>query len=202
VFVASAPWNVNLHYDGLLDSLVPTSASRALDVGCGDGFLAARLGARVPHVTAMDIDPPVLARAQRRFPDVEVNWVHDDVLTAQITSGTFDAIVSNATLHHLPDVPTALCRLRDLLEPGGTLAVVTFVKPEPREIPWQALSWVSCTVANRVRHKWEHSAPIAWPPPFTLSELRAHARAALPGARVRRLLYGRVLLTWHAPTEA
>jgi 2-polyprenyl-3-methyl-5-hydroxy-6-metoxy-1,4-benzoquinol methylase len=37
------PWNINIHYDGKLDRSVPPEAGSVLDVGCGDGFLAARL---------------------------------------------------------------------------------------------------------------------------------------------------------------
>jgi len=61
------------------------------------------------------------------------------------------------------------------------------------------MSWTACGVVIRLKAKWEHSAPIKWPPPETLPQLRAHVRALLPGAGIRRLLYGRVLITWRAP---
>lgn len=67
--MSGRPWHVNIHYDGRLDSLVPATARSVLDVGCGDGFLAARLALRVPHVVALDVDRLVLERAQTRFPD-------------------------------------------------------------------------------------------------------------------------------------
>ena len=54
-------------------------------------------------------------------------------------------------------------------------------------------------VANRVRGKWEHTAPQAWPPPDTFRQLRRSLREALPGARISRLLMGRYLIIWHAP---
>jgi protein-L-isoaspartate O-methyltransferase len=59
----AGPWNANIHYDGRLDACVPASATAVLDVGCGDGFLAARLARRVPLVVAIDTDAPVLDRA-------------------------------------------------------------------------------------------------------------------------------------------
>ncbi|CAM4313877.1 hypothetical protein MB901379_00181 [Mycobacterium basiliense] len=77
--------------------------------------------------------------------------------------------------------------------------MVTFVKPALRNGLWHLTGRVACGIANRVRGKWEHTAAIKWSPPDNLSRLRGHARAVLPGARVRRLLYGRVLITWQAP---
>ena len=38
------PWNLNIQTDALLADDVP-AGSRVLDVGCGDGFLSARLAA-------------------------------------------------------------------------------------------------------------------------------------------------------------
>lgn len=43
------PWNANIHYDRRLDACVPETARSVLDVGCGDGFLAARLARRLTH---------------------------------------------------------------------------------------------------------------------------------------------------------
>ena len=48
----SAPqdrWNHNLHYHRLVLDAVPAHARTALDVGTGDGLLAADLRRRVPH---------------------------------------------------------------------------------------------------------------------------------------------------------
>lgn len=74
-------WNANIHYDARLTACVPAAARAVLDVGCGDGFLAARLAPRVPHVVAIDIDAAVLGRARARFPDAPVTWRHGDILT-------------------------------------------------------------------------------------------------------------------------
>jgi hypothetical protein len=50
-------------------------------------------------------------------------------------------------------------------------------------------------VVIQVRGKWNRTAPIVWPPQDDIRELRQAAREVLPGARVRRLLFGRYLLT-------
>jgi 2-polyprenyl-3-methyl-5-hydroxy-6-metoxy-1,4-benzoquinol methylase len=194
------PWNVNIHYDARLDACVPPSALSALDVGCGDGFLAARLARRMPQVTAIDVDAPVLARARARFPDAEVTWCHGDVLTCPLAPGSFDAVVSNAALHHFADAREALRRLGELVRPGGTLAVVGFARASRRDWPWTAMAFILRGIIVRVRGYWEHTAPTVWPPPDTFNQVRLAAQEVLPGARIRRLLLGRYLMTWHSPS--
>jgi SAM-dependent methyltransferase len=108
------PWNINIHYDGKLEKCVAPQAVSVLEVGCGDGFLAARLSRRVPDVVAVDVDQPVLERAKQRFADTPVTWQHGDILDLADELGEFDAVVSNATLHHLPDTRGALACLRGL----------------------------------------------------------------------------------------
>ena len=126
------PWNLNIRDDALLDALVPATARRVCDIGCGDGFLSERLARRVPEVTAVDADAPVLDRARARFPDSPVTWLHADVMDAPLVPRSFDAVVSNATLHHLDDVPGALQRLGGLLVPGRVLLTWTAPPaPEP-----------------------------------------------------------------------
>ena len=193
------PWNVNIHYDGKLDECVPSRAASVLEVGCGDGFLAARLSERVPQVVAVDADAPVLERAKQRFPDAPVAWRHGDILDLADELGEFDAVVSNATLHHLPDTRAALACLRRLVRSGGTLALVTFARPGWRYLPWALATFALRGVAIRVRGKWEHSAPTVWPPRDTVVQLRDHVHAELPGARVSLLPLGRVFVRWQAP---
>ncbi len=191
-----APWNTNIHYDATLAMCVREDVTCVLDVGCGDGFLAARLARLGRRVVAIDIDEAVLRRARTRFPDAAVSWRQGDVLTADLPVASFDAVVSNATLHHFPDTASALHRLRRLVRPGGMLAIVTFVRMTWRDLPWALVAFAVIGVANRVRHKWEHSAPQRWPPPYTLRQLRRYVDAALPGARVSRLVMGRCLIVW------
>ena len=83
--------------------------------------------------------------------------------------------------------------------PGGTLAIVGFTRTEWRDWPWALISWTCLGAANRVRGKWEHTAPKVWPPRDTFRELRGSLREVLPGARISRLLMGRYLIIWHAP---
>jgi len=81
------------------------------------------------------------------------------VLTHRLGRESFDAVVSNATLHHLPDAGTALRRLSQLVRPGGTLAIVGFTRTEWREWPWALITWTCLGAANRGPSRRPHLPP-------------------------------------------
>lgn len=114
-------WNHNIHFHPVVLSAIPDGARSALDVGAGDGMLAADLRHRIADVTAIDVDAAVLARAAAVHPDVA--WVEGDVLTHDF-GRTFDVVASVAVIHHFPDLRAGLRRLAALTAPGGVLVIV------------------------------------------------------------------------------
>ena len=194
------PWNLNIHHDALLAALV-VPGDRVIDVGCGDGFLSARLARRGCRVVALDADSDVLSRARARWEGLPVDWIHGDLLTHPLPDGV-DAVVSNATLHHLPDTGAALARMGGLLRPGGRLGVVGFARNGPLDWPMSLAGAVAIAALTRSRPTWEHSAPIHWPPEVTYGDVRRISGHVLPGRTFRRLWLGRYLLTWTRPRGA
>jgi tRNA (cmo5U34)-methyltransferase len=125
-----------------LAELAPPAPATVLDLGCGDGRLAAlMLDARpsVTRVVAVDASPPMLERARARFEEdarVEVReWDLSVALDPLAEQGPYDVIVSGFAIHHLEDP-----RKRELfgevvrlLRPGGwfaNLEVVACATPE------------------------------------------------------------------------
>ncbi|WP_307859423.1 class I SAM-dependent methyltransferase [Cellulomonas sp. zg-ZUI22] len=194
----SAPqdrWNHNLHYHPLVLDAVPAHARTALDVGTGDGLLAADLRRRVPHVVGIDLDADVLTRARAAGDDIA--WMHGDALEAPFPAGAFDAVASVAVLHHLPDLADALRRLSTLVAPGGVLVDVGMARSVGwRDAPWEVAGVAQHQVLRRTRTYWEHTAPTLWPPPHTYAEVREIVREVLPGARWRRLPLWRYAVVW------
>lgn len=98
---------------------------RIADIGCGNGTLAceaARLGA---DVHAIDISPAMLALATHQAKDMKVaiKTQSAGLLSFKYEPNSFDLIVSEFTLHHLPDFwkAVALSRMFSALKPGGQL---------------------------------------------------------------------------------
>ena len=106
------------------------SVHRVLDVGCGPGTNAPRF-ANAEYV-GVDINDRYLERARSRH---RGRFVQADLATADVSSlGSFDAILVNSFLHHLPDnaVDGLLTQLERLLEPNGRIHILELVMPERR----------------------------------------------------------------------
>jgi SAM-dependent methyltransferase len=91
---------------------------RVLEVGCGRGDVARRLGANGFHMTAIDL------RLPDPSPSANVAFIERDFL--HFDAQPFDAIVFTASLHHISPLAAAIDRAYRLLVPGGLLIADDF----------------------------------------------------------------------------
>ncbi len=115
---------VTRHGAELIDLLSAQPAERILDLGCGTGHQAAELAGRGVNVIGLDADEAMIERASAQYPDI--TFVHADAQQLRrlgALAGGFDAVVSNAALHWMPDQDAVLAGVHDLLDPGGRLVV-------------------------------------------------------------------------------
>jgi SAM-dependent methyltransferase len=97
-------------------------AEHALDLGCGDGRLTAKL--RANGVTAADVSPVALRRAAARLRGAEIaSLVPDEPLP--FVDGEFELVLCTETIEHVRDVQLFLSEVRRVLRPGGGLALTT-----------------------------------------------------------------------------
>jgi SAM-dependent methyltransferase len=193
-------WNANIHYHSTLLKAIPKGAQRVLDVGCGDGILSAQLlQAGVRHVIALDADANVLERARARHAGAAIEWRWGNIFDLHPTpSCSFDAVFSVATLHHM-DAAAGLARFAELVRPGGVVGVIGLAANNWWDLPYASVGHCVRVAVGIARGYWEHSAPMAWPPPTTYREIKRIARDVLPGVRYKRRLYGRYSLLWTRP---
>src|SRR3984957_16201105 len=123
VMARPAYWNQNVHYQPVILNAVPPGCQTALDVGCGDGLLAARLAERCAEVTGIDRDPRMIAQARAQQARARTTFIEADFLTHPFPEASFDFVCANTSLHHM-DFTAALTTMARLLRPGGRLAVV------------------------------------------------------------------------------
>ncbi len=194
-------WNHNIHYQPLLLAALPRDCGRVLEVGCGEGLLARELAGVARRVTAIDLDAPSLEIARREAPAPNLEYVLGDFLTHPFEPASFDAVVSVALLHHV-DAERGLERMKELLRPGGTLALVGLARSRaPADFAVDVAAAVGTRLHKLTKTYWEHSAPKVWPPPETYRGMRRVAERVLPGVRYRRLLLWRYALTWIKPAR-
>jgi len=93
---------------------------RALDLGCGDGRLAAELDAA--ELTLADVSARALDRAGRRLPGARVAELELDA-PLPFADSEFDLVLCAETIEHVRDVQLLLSEARRVLRPGGRLAV-------------------------------------------------------------------------------
>lgn len=154
---------------------------RVLDVGCGDGLLTAELADRLPHGSAVGIDPSprmISVAAGRVQPERRLAFAVESVQHMTF-AGEFDLVVSFNALHWVADHELALQRIGAALVPGGS-ALLQLVCAGPRE----SVEQTAMTVAREPR--WgsafdDFAAPFHHPHP----EVFAAQAAAAGLARVR-----------------
>jgi SAM-dependent methyltransferase len=110
--------------------LIPTSARRLLDIGCGTGVLGAlikreRPGCAVVGVTISDDE------AQECVGRLDEVHVRDLTREGLADFGTFDSVVCSHALGYFHDLPRILGEIRSVLTPDGV-----FVAAIPNVLHW------------------------------------------------------------------
>jgi len=99
-----------------------------LDAACGNGRYSRFLLRHADpdaQITAFDLSPRMLARAQRRLGNNRVTLAVADLTRLPYADDVFDAAVCGWVLEHLPDPRLGLRELARVLRPGGKLLLLT-----------------------------------------------------------------------------
>ena len=189
---------------------LPASGGRALDLGCGTGVQTAMLADRYEEVLAVDLSGPMVDFARRRRPRPNITYQRRDLRQVEAaTDGWFDLVFSAYTLHHVPELESALHRMRSLLRPGGQVLLVDIVDSRPavprawlRHQAWQTFG------ADLLHHRRPRKEAVEllrlqldrdWLEHQATDRLRpaedwdAHCRAVFPGASIGSLRRARAV---------
>lgn len=190
-------WNHNIHYYDLAVNAAPAAARTALDVGTGDGLLAARLAEQIPEVTGIDTDAGIIAHAGSGTSAANITWITGDAMASPLPQAHYDLVAAVATVHHFPDLEAGLQRLAALTAPGGALAVIGCARSSTvHDHALDALGVVQHQVLSRTRGYWQHNAPVQMQFPHTYAEVKKTATTVLPGMVWRRLPLWRYSIIW------
>jgi ubiquinone/menaquinone biosynthesis C-methylase UbiE len=106
------------------------AGARVLEVGCGAGWMWAEAAARLPgdlDLTLTDLSQGMVTEAIERVGSLgRYRRTSARVADAQelpFRSASFDVVVANYVLHHVPDTRRAVGEMARVLRPDGTLVV-------------------------------------------------------------------------------
>ncbi|MCC6948575.1 MAG: methyltransferase domain-containing protein [Bradyrhizobiaceae bacterium] len=108
-----------------LDEIKFTAQCRVLDVGCGTGVLTRRIASlpNVELVTGVDPAASLLADARELAKDLaNVSFHEADGRSLPFDGASFDVVVFDSTLSHVPEPERALAEAFRVLRPSGQLA--------------------------------------------------------------------------------
>jgi SAM-dependent methyltransferase len=99
--------------------------TRLLEVGCGAG-IATQLFARAGFdVTALDISSLFVGYAKKQDRNGRIAFLVADVSHLPLAAMSYDIVVSNAVIEHVPDVQAFIAEVARVLCPGGCVVVVS-----------------------------------------------------------------------------
>ena len=93
-----------------------------LEVGCGEGYGAARLSARAQQIVGVDYDAITIAHAARKYPHVA--FVRANLAALPVAGSSLDVLATLQVIEHVWNQPEFVRECLRVLRPGG-LAIVT-----------------------------------------------------------------------------
>lgn len=121
-----------------------------LELGCGPGYLWKENIQRIPagwRITLSDLSSGMLDAAWRnlvvtgrafQFKEIDAQFI-------PFEDETFDAVIANHMLYHVPDRPKAIAEISRVLKPGGLLLATTLGKTHMQEMT----EWMRRTSTNK-----------------------------------------------------
>lgn len=114
----------------LYDQVTLAPDARILEVGCGSVAFWQANRDRIPagwDITLTDFSPGMLAAAREalRADNHAFHFAEADAQDLPFADATFDAVIANHMLYHVPDRPRALREMARVLTPEGRLYAAT-----------------------------------------------------------------------------
>jgi len=123
----------------LFDHYRVPSQARLLEIGGGPGRLWVHNLNRIPAgwiITLSDFSPGMVDEQRENLSGSgQFTFEVIDAQSIPYPGGTFDAVIANHMLYHVPDRPRALAEIRRVLKPGGRLQAATNGNTHLHEIP-------------------------------------------------------------------
>jgi SAM-dependent methyltransferase len=122
--------------EALLDTAGVTAGTKVLDVCCGTGLVTAAATVRGARPIGLDFSSAMLKQARQSHPELQFN--EGDAEALPYADESFNAVVSNFGVHHVPRPGKAITEALRVVRPGGRVAFTTWAAPA-ENIAWRLL---------------------------------------------------------------
>ncbi len=174
---------------------------RLVDLGTGPGDIPLRVASTTLGwaITALDLSPNMLglaaaAQRARGLGRVPIRWVQADLKATGLPAGTFDALISNSVLHHMPsddDVRCFWAEVKRLAAPARSSSCAIWFALGTRP------AWSGSSTNCEVCRGWP-SRTIARPCTRPLRSRRSSSSSARPASLSRFAPWARGTSKWPA----
>ena len=150
-----------------------------LELGCGPGYLWKENIERIPtgwNITLSDLSSGMLDAAWRNLVVTgrAFQFKEIDAQSIPFADDTFDTVIANHMLYHVPDRPKAIAEIKRVLKPGGKLIATTVGEKHLKEM----IAWYSQVHVSKI---WE-----SFTNPFTLENGLQQLKSYFPNAALSR----------------
>jgi len=124
----------------VFDALIKLSPdAKILELGCGPGYMWKENAGRIPStwdITLSDLSSGMLDSAWRNLVVTGRNYKFKEIDAQEIPfeKETFDAVIANHMLYHVPDRPKAIAEIKRVLKTGGHFFATTVGDNHLKEI--------------------------------------------------------------------
>ena len=209
----------------VFDQLHLPPESRILELGCGTGRLWRENLNHIPggwDITLSDLSSGMLQEARRNLRDSQrpFEFAVIDAQAIPFEDETFDAVMANHVLYHVPDRKKAFSEIRRVLRPDGRFYASTVGRAHLRELyellhrfdpnadPWGAqvsesfllengLDQLSEWFSRVTLHRYEDALVITEARPLVAYVLSSAAKSILAGKELRLIKFVEQELALH-----
>lgn len=141
----------------VLDKVPWNGDERVLDVGAGSGAYCAPVRERAPRGMwiAGDISMGMLRSVRDHYAPSGVRVLNLDAQHLPFADASFDVVLANHMLYHVPDIAAALAEIRRVLRPQGCLIAATNSISTMEE--FETLARRACTLLGCPRHEFRQA---------------------------------------------
>ncbi len=172
----------------VFDQIEFSREAEILEVGCGPGLLWRHNAARIDNGWSLylsDFSSGMLTEARSRIsPPCRYHFLASDAQALPFPDSSFDLVIANHMLYHVPNLPRALSEIRRALRPGARLYAATNGRGHLIEMA-QLVSAAKCDRASETARAFQagleafnlETGPVALAAFFSAVEVRRYTDA-------------------------